>query len=128
MWPALTRYRDDGRIEIVTEVAFQYRYHATNDCVGCERIVWDAQAHNWAFRNSTPGKVDRLFRAGQLLSSAAFSLGHGSNDAQKVMGIITLALVAGGIQAGGVGGKPPEVQLWVIIAAHTAIGLGTLQR
>ena len=52
--------------------------------------------------------------------------GHGSNDAQKVMGIITLALVAGGMQAGGVGGKAPEVQLWVIIAAHTAIGLGTL--
>jgi PiT family inorganic phosphate transporter len=74
----------------------------------------------WLFRNSTPGKVDRFFRAGQLLSSAGFSLGHGSNDAQKVMGIITLALMAGGLQATN------KVELWVVIAAHTAIGLGTL--
>jgi PiT family inorganic phosphate transporter len=80
----------------------------------------------WIFRNATPGRVDRLFRGGQLLSSAAFSLGHGSNDAQKVMGIITLALVAGGLQPAGVGGKAPEVQLWVVIAAHVAIGMGTL--
>jgi inorganic phosphate transporter, PiT family len=80
----------------------------------------------WLFRNSHPGKVDRVFRLGQLVSSAGFSLGHGSNDAQKVMGMITLALVAGRLQAGGVGDKPPEVQIWVVIAAHAAIGLGTL--
>ncbi|MFM8386124.1 MAG: anion permease [Planctomycetia bacterium] len=79
----------------------------------------------WVFRNSTPRRVDRLARIGQLLSSAAFSLGHGSNDAQKVMGIMTAALVAGGVQQVGASGVP-DVQLWVVIAAHTAIGLGTL--
>lgn len=79
----------------------------------------------WLFRNSTPRRVDRMARVGQLVSSAAFSLGHGSNDAQKVMGIITAALVAGGIQEVGPSGVP-DVQLWVVIAAHTAIGLGTL--
>jgi PiT family inorganic phosphate transporter len=80
----------------------------------------------WLFQRSTPAKVDRLFRAGQLLSSAGFSLGHGSNDAQKTMGIITAALIAGDIQARAAPGKLPDVQLWVVIAAHLAIGLGTL--
>ncbi len=74
----------------------------------------------WLFRHQTPAKVDRLFRAGQLLSSAGFSLGHGSNDAQKTMGIITIALFTAGYQSGR------DVQLWVVLAAHTAIGLGTL--
>ena len=41
----------NGRVEILTEVAFQYRFHATNDCVGCDQVVWDAQANAWAFRN-----------------------------------------------------------------------------
>ena len=42
---------NNGRVEIVTEVAFQYRFHATNDCVGCDQVVLDAQANAWAFRN-----------------------------------------------------------------------------
>ena len=61
------------------------------------------------------------FRAGQLISSAAFSLGHGANDAQKTMGII-LALLIATDRAGA----NAEVPLWVVLSAHTAIGLGTL--
>jgi hypothetical protein len=41
----------NGRVEFITEVAFQYRFHATNDCAGCDQVVWDAQAGDWAFRN-----------------------------------------------------------------------------
>ena len=80
----------------------------------------------WLFRNATRSGAERFFRAGQLVSSAMFSVGHGSNDAQKIMGIITAALVAGGVQAAPAAGSSPHVQLWVIVAAHTAIGLGTL--
>ncbi len=82
----------------------------------------------WAFRNALPERVDKLFRRLQLVSAALFSLGHGGNDAQKTMGIITAALVAGNI--GGMMAKPdgglPEVPLWVVLSAHAAIGLGTL--
>ena len=78
----------------------------------------------WIFRSSSPGKVDRLFRRLQLLSAAAYSLGHGGNDAQKTMGIVAGALVAGGyLQL--VDGQMP-IPLWVILAAHAAIALGTL--
>ena len=74
----------------------------------------------WLFRNSVPGRVDRLFRRLQLLSAAAFSLMHGANDAQKTMGIITGVLVTAGYL------QTFHVPFWVVIAAHTAIGLGTL--
>ncbi len=80
----------------------------------------------WLFRNWAPNRVDRFFRRGQLLSAAAFSLGHGGNDAQKTMGIITIVLVSGGLMAAGPGGKLPEIPLWVVLTAHAAIGLGTL--
>jgi PiT family inorganic phosphate transporter len=49
----------------------------------------------WIFRRSSPDKVDHIFRKGQLVSAAAYSLGHGGNDAQKTMGIVTAVLVAG---------------------------------
>ena len=71
-------------------------------------------------------KIDRGFRVGQLFSAAAFSLGHGGNDAQKTMGIITAVLAAGGILQFGEGGKLPAIPFWVVLAAHAAIGLGTL--
>jgi PiT family inorganic phosphate transporter len=73
------------------------------------------------FRNQTPGRVDRVFRRGQLLSAAAYSLGHGTNDAQKTMGIIAMLLFT-------TGHLGPEfyVPIWVILAAHAAIALGTL--
>ena len=74
----------------------------------------------WTVRRETPGRVDRVFRRGQLLSAAAYSLGHGTNDAQKTMGIIALALIAAGhLDAGA---DPP---LWVIVSAATAIAAGT---
>jgi len=74
----------------------------------------------WLFRHATPRKMDFYFRKLQLLSAAAFSLSHGSNDAQKTMGIVTGVLVASGFQ------KDFEIHLWVILAAHAAIALGTL--
>jgi len=77
-------------------------------------------ASTWIFRRWSPWRVDRLFRAGQLLSSALFSLGHGANDAQKTMGIIVMVLVASGWQEGF------HVPLWVIISCYLAIALGTL--
>jgi PiT family inorganic phosphate transporter len=67
------------------------------------------------------GRTNRIFRKLQLLSAAAFSLGHGANDAQKTMGII-LALLIG---AGRLGSEA-DVPMWVVLSAHTAIGLGTL--
>lgn len=83
---------------------------------------------HWVFRRSSPSRVDGIFRKGQLFSAAAFSLGHGGNDAQKTMGIITAVLTAGGIGglAYGPKGALPEIPLWVVLAAHAAIGLGTL--
>jgi PiT family inorganic phosphate transporter len=80
----------------------------------------------WIFHRVSVKKVDKGFRIGQLFSAAAFSLGHGGNDAQKTMGIITIVLVAGGFLSMTPDGKLPEVPLWVILAAHGAIGLGTL--
>jgi inorganic phosphate transporter, PiT family len=83
---------------------------------------------HWIFRRSTPKRVDTIFRTGQLFSAAAFSLGHGGNDAQKTMGIITAVLTAGGIAGltyGDKGALPP-IPLWVVLSAHAAIALGTL--
>lgn len=80
----------------------------------------------WIFHRVSVSKVDRAFRIGQLFSAAAYSLGHGGNDAQKTMGIITIVLVAGGFMQMLPDGKLPEVPLWVVLAAHAAIGLGTL--
>ncbi len=74
----------------------------------------------WIFRRQTPGRIDHWFRRLQLVSAALFSLNHGANDAQKTMGIITGLLFAAGYL------KTFDVPLWVVLAAHTAIGLGTL--
>jgi PiT family inorganic phosphate transporter len=76
----------------------------------------------WAFHRYR--KVDKLnhgFRRMQLVSAAAFSLGHGANDAQKTMGVILVLLIANGIVS-----PDSSVPLWVVLSAHTAIGLGTL--
>jgi inorganic phosphate transporter, PiT family len=82
-------------------------------------------ANMWLFRRSTPAKVDGLFRRLQLVSAAAFSLGHGGNDAQKTMGIISALLVGAGYLKLEAGGSLP-MPLWVVFAAYTAISLGTL--
>jgi len=81
---------------------------------------------HWVFRRATPSRVDKFFRRGQLFSAAAFSLGHGGNDAQKTMGIITAVLAAGGILSYGNNGSIPPIPLWVVLMAHAAIALGTL--
>src|SRR5215203_2412885 len=80
----------------------------------------------WIFHRVSVNRVDKVFRVGQLFSAGAYSLGHGGNDAQKTMGIITIALVAGGHLQMEAGGTLPDVPLWVVLAAHAAIGLGTL--
>jgi len=80
----------------------------------------------WIFRNTNHVKVDKGFRIGQLFSAAAYSLGHGGNDAQKTMGIIAAVLAAGGILSYGPNGSLPTIPLWVVLAAHGAIALGTL--
>jgi PiT family inorganic phosphate transporter len=75
---------------------------------------------SWIVRRQRPQKVDRWFRRLQLLSAALFSLGHGTNDAQKGMGIITTALVTGGLLT------KFTVPYWVIICCHLAMGAGTM--
>jgi PiT family inorganic phosphate transporter len=80
----------------------------------------------WVFRRWTPKKVDGLFRKGQLVSAAMYSLGHGGNDAQKTMGVIVAILVAAGLFS-------PERQLslmhwdtlWIILTCHLAMAVGT---
>ena len=76
------------------------------------------------FGMTPPSRVDRWFRRLQLMSAAAFSLMHGANDAQKTMGIIAGALVTGGYLQLQNGELP--IPFWVVLLAHTAIGLGTL--
>jgi len=73
------------------------------------------------FRYSTPMKVDHIFRKGQLLSAACYSIGHGGNDAQKTAGIIASLLFSAGIL-----GKTFSVPAWVAIMCYTVIGLGTV--
>ena len=75
----------------------------------------------WLCRNQQPTHVNGMFRRLQLLSAAAYSLGHGGNDAQKTMGIIGAALIATGHL-----GKGIAVPLWVVLICHAAMGLGTL--
>jgi PiT family inorganic phosphate transporter len=74
----------------------------------------------WIVRKQTPAAVDKWSRISQLVSAALFSLGHGGNDAQKTMGIITGLLLAGGLIS------QFSVPLWVVLSAHAAIALGTL--
>jgi PiT family inorganic phosphate transporter len=83
-------------------------------------------AVSWIFRRWSPHRVDKFFRRGQLFSAAAFSLGHGGNDAQKTMGIMTAVLAAGGIVSYKPDGTLPGIPIWVVLAAHAAIALGTL--
>ncbi len=75
---------------------------------------------SWVVRNQVPRRVDRWFRRLQLVSAAAFSLGHGTNDAQKGMGIITAALVSSGTLT------TYRVPYWVILCCHLAIAGGTM--
>ncbi|MBI2795906.1 MAG: inorganic phosphate transporter [Gemmatimonadetes bacterium] len=86
------------------------------------------------FRKASPARVDRMFRPGQLISSALLSLSHGGNDAQKTMGIIVGLLVSVAPQFAGETGwqhflyhaDARTIPLWVEVAAYTSISLGTL--
>ncbi len=80
----------------------------------------------WIIRGFSPDKVDRIFRKGQLVSAALYSLGHGGNDAQKTMGIVTAVLVSGGLLASTSDGKLPAIPLWVVLSCHAAIAVGTM--
>ena len=84
-----------------------------------------AVAVTWLFRRSTPHKVQSVFRRGQLLSAAFYSLGHGGNDAQKTMGIIFVLLIAAS-HGGKAFPTPLAVPIEVVLACHLAMGLGTL--
>jgi len=72
-------------------------------------------------KKHSPSGVDKYFRRFQLLSAAAFSLGHGGNDAQKSMGIIWVALIVTGLTT-----TNDPIDLWVVLSCQAAIALGTL--
>ena len=76
---------------------------------------------SWICRNMAPRKVDKHFRRFQLLSAAAYSLGHGGNDAQKTVGIIWMLLIAAGM-------SDPHAAIpgWVVFSCYSAMGLGTM--
>jgi len=75
----------------------------------------------WLFKKSSPLQVDHIFRKGQLVSAAFYSLGHGGNDAQKTMGIIASLLFSAGFL-----GEKFYIPFWVVISCHGAIALGTM--
>ena len=75
---------------------------------------------SWLIRKQSLASVNKWSRVLQLFSAAAYSLGHGGNDAQKTMGIITSLLFAGGVIS------VFKIPLWVVLSAHTAIALGTI--
>ncbi|HEX6733968.1 MAG TPA: inorganic phosphate transporter [Azonexus sp.] len=78
-------------------------------------------AVSWICRGMTQRRVDKHFRRFQLLSAAAYSLGHGGNDAQKTVGIIWLILITAGLST-----TTSEIPGWVVLACYTAMGLGTM--
>jgi PiT family inorganic phosphate transporter len=77
-------------------------------------------AVSWVFVRSSPSKVDRWFRRMQLVSASAYSLGHGGNDAQKVVGIIWMLLIAAGHLA-----PQDPIPYWIVVACYVTIALGT---
>ncbi len=76
---------------------------------------------SWVFNRTSPRRVDRWFRRGQIVSASLYSLAHGSNDAQKTMGIIWMLLIGAHII-----GPTDPLPFWVVLAAQVAMGLGTL--
>ncbi|MBK8481669.1 MAG: inorganic phosphate transporter [Proteobacteria bacterium] len=80
----------------------------------------------WLFRRWRPDRVDRLFRRGQLVSAALYSLGHGGNDAQKTMGIIMALLIAAGFMHPDTELALTNIEtLWIILSCHAAMAIGT---
>jgi PiT family inorganic phosphate transporter len=112
---------DGPKAVVVAGVAKTAAFIVISPMVGLILGALSMLAVSWIFRRSTPRGVDQLFRRLQLGSAAAFSLGHGSNDAQKTAGIITALLYSTGSLKGEF-----HVPLWVVVASYGAIGLGTL--
>jgi PiT family inorganic phosphate transporter len=83
-------------------------------------------ATSWIVHKQPPAQINKWSRWGQLVSAAAYSLGHGGNDAQKTMGIITTLLYTGGLLHTSSSSPAYAIPLWVVLIAHTAIALGTL--
>jgi PiT family inorganic phosphate transporter len=79
----------------------------------------------WVFRNSSPRKVDKIFRRGQLVSASIFSFSHGMNDAQKTMGIILALLISANLAPSASINGRSHLPVWVIFACNTAMALGT---
>ena len=79
-------------------------------------------ALQWLFRNAKRSRAGKGFKAGQIIAAGTMSVGHGLQDAQKTMGVITLALTVGGLYNGG---KTDPIPTWVIVACAGAISLGT---
>jgi inorganic phosphate transporter, PiT family len=77
------------------------------------------------FEKSSPRKVDRFFRRGQLVSASIFSFSHGMNDAQKTMGIILALLISANYYPEATAGTRTHVPMWVILSCHAAIAMGT---
>jgi PiT family inorganic phosphate transporter len=75
----------------------------------------------WLFRGYRPQRVDRIFRVGQLISAAAYSIGHGGNDAQKTIGVIWAVMIAGGALQANATAAPT----WVVLASYSAMAFGT---
>lgn len=80
----------------------------------------------WLFHRSTPRRVDFLFRKGQLLSAALYSLGHGTNDAQKTMGILALLFYTSIPTVIWKDQNFAHIPFWIVLVCHAAMGLGTL--
>jgi PiT family inorganic phosphate transporter len=102
---------------ILTTVAFIFVSPILGLFLG---LVFGSAVH-WTFRRKAPSQIDHLFRKGQLLSAALYSLGHGGNDAQKTMGVI-----AGLLFSAGMLGDKFYIPLWVVLSCHAAIALGTM--
>jgi inorganic phosphate transporter, PiT family len=75
---------------------------------------------SWLFKGWRPSRVDRTFRVGQLVSAAAYSIGHGGNDAQKTMGVIMAIMIASGVL-----GKGESAPTWVVLSSYGAMAFGT---
>ncbi len=89
--------------------------------VGMIGGYWLSLVIIWLFKDSNPTKVNKYFKGLQLVSASVYSLGHGTNDAQKTMGIIAILLFSNGLL-----GSEFYVPFWVVIVSHLTIGLGTL--
>ena len=116
---ALVKAGPDGLVMkgIIKTITFIFISPTVGLCLGLLIGI----AVYWTFRKSTPRNVDHIFRKGQLVSAALYSLGHGGNDAQKTMGII-----AGLLFSAGILGEKFYIPFWVVVACQAAIALGTM--